>query len=162
MFDIGLQELVVIFVLALLVFGPKNLPQLGRSLGRAMREFKRASDEFRSTIETNLEINAPDPVITPVPDPVASEPAPTAVTTATEGRPDTGLDSHTPGEVATATEEPPGEPYLAQRGGRLVHARDCGWAKKVAEPERQYFKRLTEAKEAGFLACPSCDPWEPA
>ncbi len=55
MFDIGLQELVLIFVIALLVFGPKNLPQLGRSLGRAMREFKRASDEFRSTIETNLE-----------------------------------------------------------------------------------------------------------
>ncbi|MEK7837325.1 MAG: twin-arginine translocase TatA/TatE family subunit, partial [candidate division NC10 bacterium] len=55
MFDIGLQELVVIFVLALLVFGPKNLPQLGRSLGRAMREFRRASEEFRSTIETNLE-----------------------------------------------------------------------------------------------------------
>ncbi|MEK7837938.1 MAG: hypothetical protein AAB328_08125, partial [candidate division NC10 bacterium] len=89
------------------------------------------------------------------------EPAPTAVTAATEGRPDTGLDSHTPGEVATATEEPPGEPYLAQRGWRLVHSRDCGWAKKVAEPERQYFKRLAEAKEAGFLVCPSCDPWEP-
>ena len=36
MFDIGFQELVLIFVIALLVFGPKNLPQLGRSLGRAM------------------------------------------------------------------------------------------------------------------------------
>ena len=62
MFDIGLQELVLIFVIALLVFGPKNLPQLGRSLGRAMREFKRASDEFRTTIETNLEMNEPDPI----------------------------------------------------------------------------------------------------
>ena len=61
MFDIGLQELVLIFVIALLVFGPKNLPQLGRSLGRAMREFRKASDEFRSTIETNLQINEPDP-----------------------------------------------------------------------------------------------------
>ena len=61
MFDIGLQELVLIFVVALLVFGPKNLPQLGRSLGRAMREFRKASDEFRSTIETNLQINEPDP-----------------------------------------------------------------------------------------------------
>ena len=46
MFDIGLQELILIFVIALLVFGPKNLPQLGRSLGRAMREFKKASAEF--------------------------------------------------------------------------------------------------------------------
>ena len=62
MFDIGLQELVLIFVIALLVFGPKNLPQLGRSLGRAMREFRRASDEFRSTIETNLKINELDPL----------------------------------------------------------------------------------------------------
>ena len=61
MFDIGLQELVLIFVIALLVFGPKNLPQLGRSMGRAMREFRRASDEFRSTIETNLQMNEPDP-----------------------------------------------------------------------------------------------------
>ena len=61
MFDIGLQELVLIFVVALLVFGPKNLPQLGRSLGRAMREFRKASDEFRSTIETNLQINEPEP-----------------------------------------------------------------------------------------------------
>src|SRR5499427_10771905 len=70
MFDIGLQELVVIFVIALLVFGPKNLPQLGRALGRAMREFRKASDEFRSTIETNLQINEIDPPPSPVPDPV--------------------------------------------------------------------------------------------
>src|SRR5262245_44537188 len=72
MFDIGLQELVVIFVIALLVFGPKNLPQLGRALGRAMREFRRASDEFRSTIETNLQINEPDPVPTPAADQAAA------------------------------------------------------------------------------------------
>ena len=78
MFDIGLQELVLIFVIALLVFGPKNLPQLGRSLGRAMREFRRASDEFRSTIETNLKINEPDPI----PEPLATatpDPAPVPV-----------------------------------------------------------------------------------
>src|SRR6185437_4799827 len=67
MFDIGLQELALIFVIALLVFGPKNLPQLGRSLGRAMREFRRASDEFRSTIETNLKINELDPLPEPTP-----------------------------------------------------------------------------------------------
>ena len=72
MFDIGLQELVLIFVIALLVFGPKNLPQLGKSLGRAMREFRKASDEFRSTIETNLKINEIDPV--PDPTPVATPP----------------------------------------------------------------------------------------
>src|SRR5881628_1756517 len=61
MFDIGLQEMLVIGVLALLVFGPSKLPELGRMVGRALREFRRASDEFRSTVETNLQINEPDP-----------------------------------------------------------------------------------------------------
>jgi TatA/E family protein of Tat protein translocase len=61
MFDIGLQELVVIFAIALLVFGPRRLPELGRALGRAMREFRRASDEFRSTFETNLMTEGPPP-----------------------------------------------------------------------------------------------------
>src|SRR2546425_13366787 len=65
MFDIGLQELILIFVIALLVFGPKNLPQLGRSLGRAMREFRRPSAEFEPTIRTNLQIDEPDPPPTP-------------------------------------------------------------------------------------------------
>src|SRR5919204_5936918 len=61
MFDIGLQEMLVIGVIALLVFGPSKLPDLGRMFGRAMREFRRASDEFRSTVETNLQINETDP-----------------------------------------------------------------------------------------------------
>ena len=52
MFDIGLQELALIFVIALLVFGPKNLPQLGRSLGRAMREFRRASVTWPVSVVT--------------------------------------------------------------------------------------------------------------
>jgi len=160
MFDIGLQELLVIFVIALLVFGPKNLPQLGRSLGRAMREFKRASEEFRSTIETNLEINAPDPVINPSPEPTAAQPAPAAAATVGEALPDRALDPQTRKEQAAVAEELSGEPYLAPRGGRLFHSRDCGWARRLADPERVYFKRVAEAKEAGFLACPVCDPWE--
>ncbi len=47
MFDIGFQELILILVVALLVFGPRRLPELGRALGRAMREFRRATEEFR-------------------------------------------------------------------------------------------------------------------
>ena len=159
MFDIGLQELVLIFVIALLVFGPTNLPQLGRSLGRAMREFRRASDEFRSTIETNLQMNEPDP---PPPSPVATTDAGSTTPTATaEALPDSVLDPHAPPEAA-GTEPPPGEPYLAQRGAKLFHGRDCGWVRRIAEPERVYFKRVSEAKEAGYLACPNCEPWEPA
>ena len=44
MFDIGLQEMLVIGILALLVFGPSKMPELGRMVGRALREFRRASD----------------------------------------------------------------------------------------------------------------------
>jgi TatA/E family protein of Tat protein translocase len=158
MFDIGLQELILIFVIALLVFGPKNLPQLGRSLGRAMREFRRASDEFRSTIETNLQINEPDPVPSKAAEPVTAEAA--LGTIAADALPDSVLDPHAPAE-AGIVEAPPGEAFVAQRGARLFHARDCVWVRRIAEPERTYFKRPAEAKEAGLQACPSCEPWEP-
>ncbi len=155
MFDIGLQELVLIFVIALLVFGPKNLPQLGRSLGRAMREFRRASDEFRSTIETNLRINEPDPL--PEPPPVTTQPEPVPAATA----------AALPESVSSPYDAQPipvpdGEAYLAQRGAKLFHGRDCSWARRIAEPERVYFKRVAEAREAGFSSCPVCEPWEPA
>src|SRR3990172_9554782 len=153
MFDIGLQELVLIFVIALIVFGPKNLPQLGRSLGRAMREFRRASDEFRSTIETNLKINEPEPMPEPATQPAQAEAA------APEALADSVLDPYNP-ELAAAA--PVGEPYLAQRGAKLFHGRDCGWVRRLADPERVYFKRVSDAKEAGFTPCPACDPWEPA
>jgi TatA/E family protein of Tat protein translocase len=161
MFDIGLQELVLIFVIALLVFGPKNLPQLGRSMGRAMREFRRASDEFRTTIETNLQMNEPDPP--PATTTTTTEAVPTASPLApAEALPDSVLDPLAPSDGVAVVEPPPGEPYLAQRGGRLFHGRDCGWVRKIPEAERVYFKQVSEAKDAGFMTCPSCEPWEPA
>jgi sec-independent protein translocase protein TatA len=157
MFDIGLQELVLIFVIALLVFGPKNLPQLGRSLGRAMREFRRASDEFRSTIETNLEMNAPDPPPATVETPAAA-PAGDGVALAEPALVEAAVAT----EPSGAEEPEPGEPYLAQRGARLFHRRDCGWARRIPEAERVYFKRIPDARDAGHVNCPSCDPWEPS
>ena len=160
MFDIGLQELVLIFVIALLVFGPKNLPQLGRSLGRAMREFRRASDEFRSTIETNLQMNEPDPLPVTTPEPAAVEAvAPVAIDGALPDSvltPYGGESAEAPASVAV------GEPYLAQRAAKLFHGRDCGWARRIPETERVYFKRVADAREAGFAGCPVCEPWEPA
>ena len=158
MFDIGIQELILIFVIALLVFGPKNLPQLGRSLGRAMREFKKASAEFESTIRTNLQIDEIDQP-PPLPDPAPLEPS-TGTATA-QALPDSVLDPLAPVEGGAA-EAPPGEAFVAQRGGRLFHARDCGWVKRISEPERVYFKRVSEAREALLQACPACEPWEPA
>ncbi len=54
MFGLGIPELIVIFVIALLVFGPKKLPDLGKSIGRAMAEFKRASDEFQDSVKAEM------------------------------------------------------------------------------------------------------------
>ena len=53
--NIGFPELIVIFVVALLVFGPKRLPELGKSLGRGIAEFRRASTDLRTSIEREIE-----------------------------------------------------------------------------------------------------------
>lgn len=54
-FGIGLPEMAVIMVLALLVFGPKKLPEIGRSLGKAMRSFQDASKEFETEFKREAE-----------------------------------------------------------------------------------------------------------
>jgi len=52
--SLGLPELVVIFVVALLLFGPRKMPQIGQSIGRALSEFRRASNDFKRTIEEEV------------------------------------------------------------------------------------------------------------
>ncbi len=52
--SLGVPELMLIFVIALLLFGPKNLPRIGRTLGRALGEFRRASNDFKRTIEEEV------------------------------------------------------------------------------------------------------------
>src|SRR4029079_17581005 len=47
--QLGFSEMLVIFIVALLVFGPKKLPELGKSLGKGIREFRKATDELKST-----------------------------------------------------------------------------------------------------------------
>lgn len=53
-FGIGLPEMALIFVVALLVFGPKKLPEIGRSLGKAIRGFQEASQEFQSEFKREV------------------------------------------------------------------------------------------------------------
>lgn len=54
---IGFPELLIILVVALIVFGPRKLPELGRSLGKSLSEFKRASNELRSTLEEEVRLD---------------------------------------------------------------------------------------------------------
>ncbi|SRR5258708_31552709 len=52
--SVGLPELIIIFTIALIVFGPRKLPDLGRSLGKSIAEFKKASNELRSTLDEEI------------------------------------------------------------------------------------------------------------
>jgi TatA/E family protein of Tat protein translocase len=52
--SLGLPELLMIFIVALLVFGPRKLPEIGKTLGKALGEFKKASDDLKNTIEREV------------------------------------------------------------------------------------------------------------
>jgi len=71
-FGIGMPELLVILVVALLVLGPKKLPEIARSLGRGMAEFRRASNEFTRTLSASLD---EPPIAPPKPSVVENKPA---------------------------------------------------------------------------------------
>lgn len=158
MFDIGLQELVLIGVIALLVFGPSKLPELGRMIGRTLREVRRASDEFRQTVETNLNMNDSDPVSQPSTVPTIETAPPTATIMPPDGEPRAaGADA--PAAMATAEHA---EPFCAQRGSRLFHRTDCMWVARIPGAECLYFKHVADAREQGYVTCPVCEPWEPA
>jgi sec-independent protein translocase protein TatA len=55
--SIGMPELIIIFVIALIIFGPRKLPELGRSLGKSLAEFKKASNELKSTLEEEIRLD---------------------------------------------------------------------------------------------------------
>lgn len=52
--NLGMPEMIFIFLLALVIFGPRKLPELGRQLGKALAEFKKASNDFKSQLETEM------------------------------------------------------------------------------------------------------------
>ncbi len=55
--SIGMPELIIIFVIALIIFGPRKLPELGRSLGKSIAEFKRTSNDLRNTLEEEIRLD---------------------------------------------------------------------------------------------------------
>lgn len=75
--SLGLPELMFIMVLALLVFGPRKLPEIGRTLGRAMGEFRRATSDLKRTLDVEMSTDEtvvktppkpnPEPVLTDQP-----------------------------------------------------------------------------------------------
>jgi len=91
--SIGMPEMIIILVVALIIFGPRKLPELGKSLGKSLAEFKRASNELKNTLdeEIRLEERRNDQrQQTPV--------ASSQTTTDDEGPPATGTD-HSIGNV---------------------------------------------------------------
>ena len=72
--SIGTMELVVILVIALMVFGPRKLPELGRSIGKSLGEFKRASNDLRHTLEDEIHVEeqAQRETVKPAPAPASA------------------------------------------------------------------------------------------
>ncbi len=81
--SIGMPELIIIFVIALIIFGPRKLPELGRSLGKSLAEFKRATNDLKGTLEEEIRLEEQQqqrteaPKAAPVPTVVAHPAEPT-------------------------------------------------------------------------------------
>ena len=56
--SLGMEELIVILLIALVLFGPRRLPELGRSLGKAIAEFKKATNDLHRTLEEEIRVDA--------------------------------------------------------------------------------------------------------
>lgn len=112
MFGIGFQEMLIILVVALVVFGPKRLPDLARSLGKGVAEFKKASEEVRKGIEDAAQ-EEEKPAISPKESIAASEPKAADSVTYACGNPEAGLTEtqhRAPDDAPSGigTESPPG------------------------------------------------------
>lgn len=96
---LGFPELIFILVLALLIFGPKRLPEIGRTIGRGMAEFRKASTDLKRTINSELALDEPAaPPVRPWSEPAAPPLVP----------------ANTAARTPQATWFPPSEPEIPQ------------------------------------------------
>jgi len=98
---LGGPELVLILVLALIVFGPRRLPEIGKSMGRLLSEFRKASHDFQRTIEDEVEAEKqkPSETILTAPPPMTAEATP-----------------RSPAETTVVRDVTPPEPVVAADG----------------------------------------------
>jgi TatA/E family protein of Tat protein translocase len=80
--SIGMPELIIILVIALIIFGPRKLPELGKSLGRSLNEFKRASTDLQNTLEQEIRLEEQKERQTKDQDTIDATPQPDAGTVA--------------------------------------------------------------------------------
>jgi Tat protein translocase TatB subunit len=96
---LGGPELLLIFVIALIVFGPRKLPEIGKSVGKMLAEFRKASTDFKRTIEDEIEAEKTRPEAPPM------APAVTEIPMSSTGTPPGGAPPDAP--AASPAEEPP-------------------------------------------------------
>ena len=154
--NLGLPEMIFIFLLALIIFGPRKLPEIGRQIGKAMGEFKKASADFKSQIEgeiRNLELEetvkrASEPQILPPQGSVANT-APTAAAVA----------MHDPAPVLDA----PTAPDASAHEEAVMPAPDVASAHDAAPaPDVAHDAAVTPAPEAPVPAAASAPADHPA
>jgi sec-independent protein translocase protein TatA len=116
--SLGLPEILFILVLALLLFGPRRLPEIGRTIGKGLSEFRRATNDLKRSIETEIALEEPPRRPAPVPPTAASlRGVPSPVPPAAPAEPPSAAAAEPPsapaGEhdaVAATTPEPRPEP----------------------------------------------------
>jgi len=100
MFNIGPTELLVILVIALLVFGPSRLPEVGRTIGKGLREFRKASEEIKSELRFDLDADEP-PMASPPSSPKAAGSTNAADTASASGSTNTSGSSNGSGSASS-------------------------------------------------------------
>jgi len=153
MFGIGMPELMLIFVLALLVFGPKELPKIARTIGKAMGELRRASDELRDGIQREIDLaERGEETPTPSPEAVPTTTLAEATPPAQDGEPsltpvgEPTETSGTPPETVAA--EAPAEtitPAPGEQATQITAEETAETATALAPPETSEAKGSPEA-----------------